>query len=323
MQINFGARSVSCKIVYYGPGLSGKTTNIQRVHELAPGDRKSNLTSIKTEGDRTLFFDFMSLDLGSVAGMETRFSLYTVPGQVYYDATRKLVLQGADGLIFVADSSPDRMADNVESWVNLQENLAERGISVKGLPVVLQWNKRDVPGALSVEELNRQINTIGAPTFESVATTGQGVLETLKCMCGMVCKTLNDKQMKSAPAARTSTAAQAAATSVPAEPAAVSASAMSFASRRMGAGASTGSASAVMDAPKAPAAPAAAARPKPAAPVAAAPMPPKPKPREVAPVTAQAPSAPAWTTRKTVIVVAGLAAAVAAALAAALMTGIL
>lgn len=194
MQINFGSRSVSCKIVYYGPGLSGKTTNIEKIHELMPSDRKGELTSIKTDGDRTLFFDFMSLDLGRVAGMDTRFQIYTVPGQVYYNATRKLVLQGADGIVFVADSGPHCMQDNIESWKNLQENLAERNLSITELPLVIQWNKRDLPDALSVEDMNRNINTIGAPTFEAVACRGEGVVNTLKAVCGLVCKTLGAKQ---------------------------------------------------------------------------------------------------------------------------------
>ena len=179
MHINFGSRSVSCKIVFYGPGLSGKTTNIQRIHEQMPAPRKGELTSIKTEGDRTLFFDFMSLDLGKVGGMETRFQIYTVPGQVYYNATRKLVLQGADGIVFVADSGPDCLETNVESWQNLKDNLAERGLDITDLPVVIQWNKRDLPGAIPVDELNARINDIGAPTFEAVATEGRGVLDTL------------------------------------------------------------------------------------------------------------------------------------------------
>jgi signal recognition particle receptor subunit beta len=234
LQINFGARSVSCKIVYYGPGLSGKTTNIQKVHDLTPGDRKGDLTSIKTEGDRTLFFDYMSFDLGKVAGMDTRFQIYTVPGQVYYNATRKLVLSGADGVVFVADSSPDRMQDNLDSWRNLQDNLAERGINVREVPLVLQWNKRDVSGAVAVEELNRQINTIGAPAFEAVACNGDGVLTTLKAVCAMVCKTLNARQMKTSDTERTAITVSAASPfpAGAAEP--VSALNMSFASRRTG-----------------------------------------------------------------------------------------
>ena len=227
MQINFGSRSVSCKIVYYGPGLSGKTTNIQKIHEQMPSPRKGELTSIKTEGDRTLFFDFMSLDLGKIGGMETRFQIYTVPGQVYYNATRKLVLQGADGIVFVADSGPECMAANVESWRNLKDNLAERGLEITDLPVVIQWNKRDLAGAISTDEMNATINDIDAPTFEAVATEGPGVLETLKSVCGIVCRQLNERQAKMASASKASPPAPVAPAATPA-----SAETMRFVSRR-------------------------------------------------------------------------------------------
>jgi len=194
LQINLGSKAISCKIVYYGPGLSGKTTNIEMIHGHMPESRRGELTSIKTKGDRTLFFDFMAVDLGKVAGMDTRFQIYTVPGQVYYNATRKLVLQGADGIIFVADSAPDRMQANIESWQNLQDNLAERGLSIRDLPVVIQCNKRDLSGAVATEEMNGQINTIGAPVFEAVACRGEGVLQTLKAVCGLVCRSVNASQ---------------------------------------------------------------------------------------------------------------------------------
>ena len=154
VQINFALREVNCKIVYYGPGLSGKTTNLEIVHKKAPEANKGELTSIATEGDRTLFFDFMPLDLGTIAGMRTRFQLYTVPGQVYYNSTRKLVLQGVDGIVFVADSSESKMEENLESLENLKNNLAEYGKDIRELPVVLQYNKRDLPDALPVEVLN-------------------------------------------------------------------------------------------------------------------------------------------------------------------------
>ena len=172
VQINFALREVNCKIVYYGPGMSGKTTNLEIVHKKAPQDNKGELTSIATEGDRTLFFDFMPLDLGNVAGMRTKFQLYTVPGQVYYNSTRKLVLQGADGVIFVADSSRSKMKDNLESWNNLVENLDEYGKDIKDVPVVLQWNKRDLPDAMDTPELEEKMNPLGVPTFEAVAITG-------------------------------------------------------------------------------------------------------------------------------------------------------
>ncbi|MBI3723721.1 GTPase, partial [bacterium] len=142
VQINFAKREINCKLVYYGPGLSGKTTNLEVVHKKAPASKKGELTSIATEGDRTLFFDYMPLELGKVGGMNTKFQLYTVPGQVYYNATRKLVLQGADGVVFVADSQPDKMDENLESLQNLDDNLKEQGLDIRTLPLVLQWNKR-------------------------------------------------------------------------------------------------------------------------------------------------------------------------------------
>ena len=148
VQINFALKEVNCKVVFYGPGMSGKTTNLEIVHQKAPEENKGELTSISTDGDRTLFFDFMPLDLGNVAGMRTKFQLYTVPGQVYYNSTRKLVLQGVDGVIFVADSDPDKMDENIESYSNLIENLAEYGKDIRELPHVIQYNKRDLPNAM-------------------------------------------------------------------------------------------------------------------------------------------------------------------------------
>ena len=187
MQINFGARSVSCKIVYYGPGLSGKTTNIQKVHELTPPERKGDLTSIKTEGDRTLFFDFMSLDLGKVAGMDTRFQLYTVPGQVQYNATRRLVLRGADGLVFVADSQFERLRENVESFRNLEANLREYESTLDEIPYVLQYNKRDLPNLAPLAYLEFVLNRRASrvPFFEASAIDGKGVFDTLNTVSRM------------------------------------------------------------------------------------------------------------------------------------------
>ncbi len=193
VQINFALREVNCKIVYYGPGMSGKTTNLEIVHKKAPENNKGELTSIATEGDRTLFFDFMPLDLGNVAGMRTKFQLYTVPGQVYYNSTRKLVLQGADGVIFVADSSRSKMKENIESWNNLEENLREYGKDVKDVPVVIQWNKRDLPDAMDVAELEEKLNPLRVPTFEAVAITGEGVFPTLKALSATVLESLNRK----------------------------------------------------------------------------------------------------------------------------------
>src|SRR5688572_23314093 len=190
VQINFALKEVNCKVVYYGPGMSGKTTNLEIVHQKAPEENKGELTSISTDGDRTLFFDFMPLDLGNVAGMRTKFQLYTVPGQVYYNSTRKLVLQGVDGVIFVADSDPDKMDENIESYANLIENLAEYGKDVRELPHVLQYNKRDLPNALSVAEIDKKLNKFGVPTFEAVAYTGEGVFPTLKTLAAMVLESI-------------------------------------------------------------------------------------------------------------------------------------
>lgn len=225
VQINFALKEVNCKIVYYGPGMSGKTTNLEIVHQKAPEENKGDLTSISTDGDRTLFFDFMPLDLGNIAGMRTKFQLYTVPGQVYYNSTRKLVLQGVDGVIFVADSDPEKMEENLESYANLEENLREYGKELADLPHVIQWNKRDLPNALPVEELERKINKYGVPTFEAVAVTGEGVFPTLKVLASMVLETINkiDKgaaKPRQAQAAAPAAPAQAAAPAAPKAPAA-------------------------------------------------------------------------------------------------------
>lgn len=194
VQINFAQKQVNAKIVYYGPGMSGKTTNLEVIHQRAPEDNRGDLTSISTEGDRTLFFDFMPLDLGTVAGMRTCFQIYTVPGQVYYNSTRKLVLQGVDGVIFVADSSPNMMEENLESLRNLAENLEEYGRSIEDMPLVIQYNKRDMPGALPIEELEEKLNTVGAPAFEAIANTGQGVFPTLKAVAACVLESLHKQQ---------------------------------------------------------------------------------------------------------------------------------
>jgi signal recognition particle receptor subunit beta len=229
VQINFALKEVNCKVVYYGPGMSGKTTNLEIVHQKAPDENKGELTSISTDGDRTLFFDFMPLDLGNVAGMRTKFQLYTVPGQVYYNSTRKLVLQGVDGVIFVADSDPEKMDENLESYANLIENLAEYGKDVRELPHVIQYNKRDLPNALPVEEIDRQLNKFGVPTFEAVAYTGEGVFPTLKTLAAMVLESIEkiDGRNQRRPAARSAAAkapvgaaASAGATAAPAAPAA-------------------------------------------------------------------------------------------------------
>ncbi len=191
VQINFSLKEVNCKVVYYGPGLSGKTTNLEVVHQKAPAASVGELTSIATEGDRTLFFDFLPLNLGQVAGMKTKFQIYTVPGQVYYNSTRKLVLQGSDGIVFVADSKRGKINENKESLNNLVENLQEYGMDITTTPVVMQYNKRDLPDVYTVEELNQQINPWGFPYFEAVARDGTGVFPTLKHLAGMVLESLN------------------------------------------------------------------------------------------------------------------------------------
>jgi len=178
--INYASREINCKIVYYGPGLCGKTTNIQWIYEQANPDKKGKLVSLATETDRTLFFDFLPLDMGMVKGFKVRFHLYTVPGQVFYDASRKLILRGCDGIIFVADSQKARMEANIESIANLATNLKENGFDVRSIPYVLQLNKRDMPSAVSVPEMERLLRFRGEPMIEAVASQGTGVIETLK-----------------------------------------------------------------------------------------------------------------------------------------------
>ncbi|GAB4363162.1 MAG: hypothetical protein Kow00128_03700 [Deltaproteobacteria bacterium] len=176
---NYATRELSAKIVYYGPGLSGKTTNIEKVHELLRPEQKGRLISLPTETDRTLFFDFLPLDLGEIKGFKVRFHLYTVPGQVFYNATRRLVLQGVDGVVFVADSQVDMMESNLESLKNLHENLATYGKKLEELPFVIQYNKRDLKNIETVENLDRRLNPMHVPSFEGCALTGEGVTETL------------------------------------------------------------------------------------------------------------------------------------------------
>ncbi|MBA3699003.1 MAG: GTPase domain-containing protein [Planctomycetes bacterium] len=222
VQINFGQREVSCKVVFYGPGMSGKTTNLEIIHKKAPKDAVGEMVSIATETDRTLYFDFLPLDLGQVAGMRTKFQLYTVPGQIYYNATRKLVLQGVDGVIFVADSNPDKMAENLESLQNLRDNLAEMNLTIEDVPLVIQYNKRDLPNALSVADLNAQLNPTGVPTHEGVAREGKGVFATLKEISRLVIEKLNKEHAPAANRRRTNTALGAAPSATPtAAPAAV------------------------------------------------------------------------------------------------------
>jgi signal recognition particle receptor subunit beta len=184
--INYAAREINVKIVYYGPGLCGKTTNLQYIYEKSNPQQKGKLISLATETDRTLFFDFLPLDLGSVRGFKTRFHLYTVPGQVFYDASRKLILKGVDGVCFVADSQMERMEANIESLENLRDNLTEQGYDLDKLPYCVQYNKRDLPSVVPVEELSEVLNPTRVPEFEAVATTGIGVFDTLKALAKQV-----------------------------------------------------------------------------------------------------------------------------------------
>ena len=178
--VSYSGREINAKIVYYGPGLSGKTTNLEKIYDSVPESNRGRMVSMKTQTDRTLFFDLLPLDLGELSGMKTRFLLYTVPGQVYYNATRKLVLKGVDAVVFVADSSPDKMAENRESLTNLETNLKSYGLDIKSIPWVIQFNKRDLPNALSIDQMNQELNRYKVPTFEAQAANGVGVFETLR-----------------------------------------------------------------------------------------------------------------------------------------------
>ena len=184
--INYASREINCKIVYYGPGLCGKTTNLQYIYDATAPTAKGKLISLATETDRTLFFDFMPLELGTVRGFKTRFHLYTVPGQVFYDASRKLILKGVDGVVFVADSQEERMDANIESLYNLEENLTANGYDLMKIPYVLQLNKRDLPNVVPVEAMLAELKRNGEPVHEAVAATGAGVFDTLKSVAKQV-----------------------------------------------------------------------------------------------------------------------------------------
>lgn len=184
--INYSSREINCKLVYYGPGLCGKTTNLQYVYAKTNPDARGKMISLATETERTLFFDFLPLSLGDIRGFKVRFHLYTVPGQVFYDASRKLILKGVDGVCFVADSQMERMDANLESVENLRVNLGEQGYDLDKIPYVVQYNKRDLPTALPVDELTRSLNPTGVPQFEAVATVGYGVFDTLKAIAKQV-----------------------------------------------------------------------------------------------------------------------------------------
>jgi signal recognition particle receptor subunit beta len=184
--INYSSREINCKIVYYGPGLCGKTTNLQYIYNKTSQETKGKLISLSTETDRTLFFDFLPLSLGEIRGFKTRFHLYTVPGQVFYDASRKLILKGVDGVVFVADSQVERMEANMESLENLKVNLAEQGYDLNKIPYIIQYNKRDLPNAVTVEEMHNTLNQKNVPEFQAVAPTGVGVFDTLKAVAKLV-----------------------------------------------------------------------------------------------------------------------------------------
>jgi len=184
--VNYSSREINTKIVYYGPGLCGKTTNLQYIFNKTNPQARGKMISLATETERTLFFDFLPLSLGEIRGFKTRFHLYTVPGQVFYDASRKLILKGVDGIVFVADSQVERMEANIESFENMKVNLKEQGYELDRIPYVIQYNKRDLPNAAPVEEVRKLINSKAIPDFEAVATTGEGVFDTLKSVCKLV-----------------------------------------------------------------------------------------------------------------------------------------
>lgn len=187
MDVNYGTSEVNFKIVYYGPALSGKTTNLEILHQKVPSQQRGRLTTIATQQDRTLFFDFMPIDLGKIAGLKTKLRLFTVPGQVYYNATRKLVLQKSDGIVFVADSQQHKLAEDLESLRNLEENLKEYDLDIRNIPLVMQFNKRDLPNIMTIDEMNAKINNkLKVPAFPGVAVKGDGVFSTLKSIIEIV-----------------------------------------------------------------------------------------------------------------------------------------
>lgn len=192
--INYSSREINCKIVFYGPGLCGKTTNLQWIYKKTNPDSKGKMISLATETERTLFFDFLPLALGEIRGFKTRFHLYTVPGQVFYDASRKLILKGVDGVVFVADSQVERMEANIESIENLRINLNEQGYDLDKVPFIVQYNKRDLPNVVPLEEMKKALNPRKVPDFEAVATDGTGVFDTLKAIAKLVIMELKKGQ---------------------------------------------------------------------------------------------------------------------------------
>jgi signal recognition particle receptor subunit beta len=192
--INYSSREINCKIVFYGPGLCGKTTNLQYIYKKTNPDSKGKMISLATETERTLFFDFLPLALGEIRGFKTRFHLYTVPGQVFYDASRKLILKGVDGVVFVADSQIERMEANIESMENLRVNLAEQGYDLDKISFIIQYNKRDLPNVVPLEEMKKALNPRGVPDYEAVAMEGTGVFDTLKAIAKLVIMELKKGQ---------------------------------------------------------------------------------------------------------------------------------
>jgi signal recognition particle receptor subunit beta len=195
--ISYASKEISVKIVYYGPGMSGKTSNLKLIYNTILPEHRSKMVSIATENERTLFFDFLPLDLGRIKGFKVKLQLYTVPGQVYYNATRKLVLRGADGIVFVADSSPDKIEENVESFVNLEENLIAYKYKLENIPLVIQYNKRDIPNAVPIEVMQKHINKLDYKWTEAVANKGTGVFDTLKLISVKVIEDINRKYLQS------------------------------------------------------------------------------------------------------------------------------
>ncbi len=193
--VNHMSKEINCKIVYYGPGLCGKTTNLNYIFARTKQEARGKMIQLATETERTLFFDFLPIDLGTIQGYKVRMHLYTVPGQVFYDASRKLVVRGADGVVFVADSQPGRREANIESLENLELNMSQNGSSLDAVPYAIQYNKRDVPDALAIEELRGDLNRNAVPEFEAASVTGSGVFDTLKGISRMVLSRLNDKKL--------------------------------------------------------------------------------------------------------------------------------
>ena len=188
--VNYNSKEINCKIVYFGPSMSGKTTNLQYIYTQTHADGKGKMISLQTENERTLFFDFLPLALGTLRGFRIRFHLYTVPGQSYYDASRRLILRGVDGIVFVSDSQVTRMEANLESFATLRQNLEEQGYEIENIPLVYQYNKRDLPNVCPLPEMEKVLNPRGLPAFEAVASDGSGVLETLKGLSKLILKDL-------------------------------------------------------------------------------------------------------------------------------------